>query len=336
MELRPVNRRKFRRAYLRLTSHIVPHALAKLGYKRPPPKGRERRAEQDYSMAVPFQYASHPRIDRPPVAVICHLFHPDLSDWLVQILSQLELSAHVYVSTDTAQKAELITEVLSRWTAGEATVRIAENRGRDIAPKLVTFADVYDRHEIVLFLHSKKSSHYAFGEAWRDYLVQCLAGSPSTVGSIMEIFDKRPDVGMVIPQHFQPLRDETTIDWASNYRMAERLAWRMDFDLYPDGYVDLPSGSMFWARSAALRPLLDLKLSMDAFPPELGQLDMTIAHGIERLFLFVCERAGFTWVKVMDATTAAESDPTVTTVHEASGIDAFIAQYRFDLLERRP
>jgi hypothetical protein len=55
---------------------------------------------------------------------------------------------------------------------------------------------------------------------------------------------------------------------------------------------------MFWARTAALKPLLDLRLETDDFPPELGQLDGTLAHAIERLYYFACERAGLDWVKV--------------------------------------
>ena len=50
---------------------------------------------------------------------------------------------------------------------------------------------------------------------------------------------------------------------------------------------------MSWARSAALRPLLDLGLTFDDFPDEKSQTNGTMAHAIERLFLFVCERAGF-------------------------------------------
>ena len=55
---------------------------------------------------------------------------------------------------------------------------------------------------------------------------------------------------------------------------------------------------MFWARPAALRPIRDLSLTIEDFPPEDGQNAGTIAHTIERVVLYACEAAGFGWLKV--------------------------------------
>ncbi len=55
---------------------------------------------------------------------------------------------------------------------------------------------------------------------------------------------------------------------------------------------------MFWARTAAIKPLLDLGLGFYDFPEEQGQTDGTLAHAIERLFYLVCEEAGFSWMKI--------------------------------------
>ena len=55
---------------------------------------------------------------------------------------------------------------------------------------------------------------------------------------------------------------------------------------------------MFWARTAALKPLLELKLTFEDFPEEDAQIDGTIAHAIERLYFFVAESTGFDWVKI--------------------------------------
>jgi lipopolysaccharide biosynthesis protein len=57
----------------------------------------------------------------------------------------------------------------------------------------------------------------------------------------------------------------------------------MGFDLSRVTSLDFPSGSMFWARPDALRPILDLGLTLDEFPEEAGQVDGTVAHAIERL-----------------------------------------------------
>lgn len=40
---------------------------------------------------------------------------------------------------------------------------------------------------------------------------------------------------------------------------------------------------MFWGRSAAIRPLLYLRLGPEHFPPEAGPVDGTLAHAVERM-----------------------------------------------------
>ncbi|MBX9857336.1 MAG: rhamnan synthesis F family protein, partial [Gemmatimonadaceae bacterium] len=59
-------------------------------------------------------------------------------------------------------------------------VRVTINRGRDIAPRLVGFADVFSQHDLVLLLHSKKSLHTPSLAGWCDFLVDHLAGSQET------------------------------------------------------------------------------------------------------------------------------------------------------------
>lgn len=328
--MRSVN---LRRIYTRFISEFLPGALAQIRiggfqYKVRQPSGRERPPRENFSMAVPFSIASARGVNPRAVAIVCHLFYPELSSWFLRTLQQSGLTADLFISTDNAEKAKTIKNVMSEWKDGAVVVRIVENRGRDIAPKLITFVDIYDRYDLILFLHSKRSSHYDFGDAWRGYLVHSLAGSPAIVNSIMEIFDQGPNIGMVVPQHFGPLRAMTRIEWGKNFRTARQLAWRMNIDLRPNGYLDMPSGSMFWARSQALRPLIDLHLNFQDFPLEPSQVDGTLAHAIERLFLFACEKAGYSWVKVTDAA----NDPTAVAVGTPSDIAKFMERHEFHLL----
>ena len=116
--------------------------------------------------------------------------------------------------------------------------------------------------------------------------------------SVFEAFNQVPDLGMVAPQHFEPIR--RWLDWRGNLQVAQALSARLGMELQPDATLDFPSGSMFWARTAALQPLLDLELTAEDFPEEAGQVDGTLAHGIERLYFHVCEAAGYRWAKTAD------------------------------------
>jgi lipopolysaccharide biosynthesis protein len=82
---------------------------------------------------------------------------------------------------------------------------------------------------------------------------------------------------------------------------------------------------MFWARSAALRPLLNLALSFNDFPQETGQIDGTLAHAIERLYLLACERAGFSWLKIANPALYANT-ASIVEIDSAAALDRFVAE----------
>jgi lipopolysaccharide biosynthesis protein len=208
-------------------------------------------------------------------------------------------------------------------------VRVVPNRGRDIAPKLLAFKDVYDDYAYVLHLHSKKSPHASALELWRCYLLENLCGSPDIVKSVMTIFEDYPKIGMIAAQHFEPVRPH--VNWVGNFKEASKLARRMGFDIDPRAPLDFPSGSMFWARTASLKPLLNLNLSLDEFDEEAKQIDGTFAHAIERLYFYTCECAGYNWIKIVQPELALHQS-SVVRLSEKKDLNAFMEQHVFKLL----
>ena len=235
-------------------------------------------------------------LQAPRLAVVIHLHFVEFANEFLGYLQCLREPADVYVSTSSERDAEIVRSAFALWTGGVTQVRVLPNRGRDIAAKLVGFADVYARYEYVLQLHGKRSTHASVLAPWRQFLVETLVGDGDGARSALAVLDFEPQVGMIGVQHFEPMRQ--WVNWGGNFERCQRLASRMGFALDPDAPLDFPSGSMFWARTSALRPLLDLGLTFDDFEPEQGQIDGTLAHAIERLFYFACEHAGFAWVKV--------------------------------------
>jgi lipopolysaccharide biosynthesis protein len=190
-----------------------------------------------------------------------------------------------------------ITAILDGYTRGTVQVMVFENRGRDIAPFIVGFSYVLRRYDYFIHLHTKRSLHGGDPlEHWLDYLLTNLLGSKQIVECIFELLLDHK-IGIAFPQHLVMLRD--ILNWGYNYETAAALLRRAGFVLDKLHLLEFPSGSMFWGRSAALRPLLDLNLQFSDFQDEAGQIDGTLAHAIERTFCFFAELAGFRWAKVL-------------------------------------
>ena len=249
----------------------------------------------DYCAVVPFGYLAEKWSTTPNIAVICHMFYIDTLNEFARHLSNIPFQFDLYITTDTQEKQGEIEKSLSHWK-GKIEIRIAPNRGRDIGPMLITCRDVFDCYEYILHIHTKKSPHLGPLSGWRSYLLETLIGSTKVVESVFEAFRSSPNLGIIAPQHFEAVQN--AIGWGKNFKIARALAHRMGIKISQNALIDFPSGSMFWARSVAIKPLLDCNLTFDDFPDESGQLDATHGHAIERLFFFACERAGYGWIKI--------------------------------------
>ena len=250
----------------------------------------------DFAIEVPFSFTPAPAA-RGPVAAIIHAFYPEEIDSALARLANAPCAVDLFLSTDTDAKRREIEARTAIWSKGRVEIRVLPNRGRDIGAKFVGFRDVYDSYDLFLHLHLKKSPHGGAPLArWRDYLFDNLLGSPDIAGSILSLFDD-PRLGIVFPQHLFEIRG--ILNWGYDYDLARALMRRLGVEINKDLVLEFPSGSMFWGRSAALRPLLDAGLTYDDFPEESGQVDGTMAHAIERIVLMAAESRGFEWLKVV-------------------------------------
>lgn len=296
------------------------------------PPEAARAIEIDYSAAVPFSFAQVPDVREIRVAAIVHLYYEELAGEFRTYLSNVPGALDVYVSTVDSFRASIIRQAFGGWSKGTVEVRVVPNRGRDIAPKLVGFRDIYDRYAYVLHLHGKRSHHASVLAPWRQFLLENLLGTREVVTSVLHAFEQNPKLGIVASQHFEPMRH--WVNWGGNFPVADKLAKRIGFALNEQDPLDFPSGSMFWARTAALRPLLDLNLKTEDFDEESNQTDATLAHSIERIFFHACEHAGFDWIKIARPE-LFEHTPAVIGTLRPSDLEAYFNRYLFRLLDPR-
>lgn len=231
-------------------------------------------------------------------AVIAHIFYPELTEEIINYIKNIPIPYAFFVTTDTEEKKKTICDIVSNSTlnAIEFEVRVTPNRGRDIAPKYIGFRDVYDRYEAFLHIHSKKSLHAnGLGAVWRKYLLEHLIGSKEVAESNLKLLSLN-NVGVVYPEHAKEVKGH--INWGYDFPIAKALLKRVGITLDAKAILEFPSGSMFWARSNAIRHILNLQLKFADFPEEKAQIDGTLAHAIERSLLLFVEKAGYSWVRV--------------------------------------
>ena len=283
----------------------------------------------DHYFAIPFNYSLEKLATAPTVAVIFHIYYPEMLAEFKKYLSNIPFSYDLFITTDSDQKKNEITKGLSDWKKCAVEIRVVRNQGRDIAPKLIACHDVYASYEYFLHIHTKKSPQLEYLAGWRTYLLETLLGSENIVLSIFDAFDSDPKLGMVAPEHFDKIRPG--IGWGLNFDEAKDFACRLELKLAIDNKIDFPSGSMFWGRSAAIKPLLEKKLNLDDFHQEDGQVDGTLGHIIERLYFFICEQASYRWIKIGCPDLLKDTKKKLIVENKASLVD-FIKKYQYGLL----
>ena len=240
------------------------------------------------------------------VGIFAHTYHLDCAHEMILAANNAPADrTRLFISTVSVGKAQALENLCQASAMHPFEIRVLPNRGRDIAPFIVGFADRLREVDFGLHIHSKKSAHYAGGlDRWRAYLLDQNLGSADLVGNILDIL-AAPGIGAYCPDHFDPVRD--LIQWGGNFDCAKALMEMMGETLKREARLEFPSGSMFWFRAQALDPLLGCNLRFEHFEAEAGQTDGTLAHAIERLFLGVVAVAGFAHVTGVASETAQET-----------------------------
>jgi glycosyltransferase involved in cell wall biosynthesis len=236
---------------------------------------------------------------RPPglrTAVHAHFYYTELIEGFLYKLSTNTARCDLLITTNDDAKARVLRAATDGFAQGQVDVRVAPNRGRDIAPLFAAYGvEIARNYDVVGHFHGKRSLGIdaiqpGIGETWREFLWQHLIGDRFPMMDIaLSYFAANDHLGLIFAE------DPHLCDWSDNLAMAETLAARVGIDIPLPLFFEFPVGNMFWARPSALAPLLDLHLGWDDFPEEPVGEDGTIMHALERLLPFCAAKAGLTF-----------------------------------------
>ncbi len=228
------------------------------------------------------------------IAIQAHVFYPELMDQVQQYLKNLDLPYDLYVSTTTTEKKKAIEAYArNRIHARKLVVEVFDNRGRDVAPFLLQMHKRAEAYDLICHIHTKRSLHSTMGDDWRTYLLDNLLGNKNIVHEIIHRFEEDDKLGVVFPENYDVIRLFTV--WGTNKPFAEALLKRMNcrISLPEDNDLLFPAGDMLWLRTQAVAKLFQLNWNEKDFPPEEGQVDGTIMHAVERLWLYIAKESGY-------------------------------------------
>ena len=229
------------------------------------------------------------------VGLHLNLYYHEMADEILERLRRIRSGMDLLISVPDSVAAEAIRTSLSAYFQGDVDVRVFNKRGRDIGPFLTGFAEtILNGYDVIGHMHTNKLvssdiSDVSTVQAWRRFLyANLLADKQVMADAVIHRFAKEGSIGLVFAD------DPHIIGWGDDYPFAFEVAQRLGIaHLLPKTTFNFPAGTMFWARTAALKPLLELSLSWEQYPEEPVSGDGNFFRAVEKVLPFVVEKAGF-------------------------------------------
>jgi lipopolysaccharide biosynthesis protein len=275
------------RAALHAAHALYGQAFSSRSWRWTKPLRREGRAPiSELSVASP-QPARDEALGDPRIAVVVHMFYPELWAPLVDQLGNLQQPFDLFVSL-TEGHSDHFASVIAQ-THPDARVRVCPNRGRDIGPFVdLLRSGALDHYDAILKLHSKQSHHRVDGADWRAALWHGLLPDPASARRFADIVTHHPDVGAIVPAG----NLHATESIGSNAPQIGRLLARVGLAFRPDE-LRFPAGSMYWLDASIVELLKAIfPHGSEEFETERGQVDGTVAHAFERVLGVLLTRRG--------------------------------------------
>ena len=239
-------------------------------------------------LLIPPPLPENRRLQEKNIGVHLHCFYQDMLPEICAYLEAIPWGFDLYVSLPEGRKADpqgLEKEFRTRLrNLKRLEIRICPNRGRDIAPLIVTFGKSLRKYDYFCHIHTKKSLHTPAHAGWAKFIYRHLFDSREWVERIFALLEDGADT--VYPADFLMMREEPS-GWGSDLQFAQNVLDRFGrkLDLHRElPIIEFPQGSMFWGRGPALSKMLSLELGYEDFPAEPLGTDGSIAHALERLF----------------------------------------------------
>ena len=238
------------------------------------------------------------------IAIQVHVFYEDLFEKILERINLIPFKYDLYISTTSEEKKIKIEKYLINSNHNYYEIRIFENKGRDVYPFINQMRIFYKYYKYICHLHTKKSLHKKLlGLNWSEYIYQNLIGSRKIISNIICDFEENDKLGFIFPENYyeiiKGIKDFDNSNLALHAINKKFMNYILEsiFHRYKIGdKLIFPVGNMFWAKTKAIYQIFNIKLK---FPEELSQINTTIMHAIERIWLYLVKLNGYLYKQII-------------------------------------
>ena len=237
--------------------------------------------------------------DESKIAIQVHVFYEDLIKEIINKINNMPVKYDLFISTNSEKKKKIIEQNIKKFlNVNYYTIKIFQNKGRDVLPFLFQLKNEIKKYKYICHLHTKKTQFTNFGDEWRKYLYNNLLGSKEIISEILTDFEIYPKLGIIFPETFY----KVLINYDNEVTKLDKFYMNFIIKKLSKSFrignnIEFPVGNMFWAKTDSIHQIFGIKLKK-IFPKEKKQIDGTIMHGIERIWLFLVKFNGYYFKKI--------------------------------------
>ena len=248
---------------------------------------------------LPKEYIVNDDNPRKRIALIMHMYFPDLIGECLHYAKSMPSYADIYITTNEEEKKKLIEKAFSV-LPNKVDIRVTPNRGRDVGPFLVESREYLYEYDYICHTHDKKVGQLkplTIGQSFSYRCFENVLATPEFVENIIDLFENNPRMGIIMPpptnhsEYFFTLG----LEWGNNYKVTCELAQKLGVKVSMSDKKEpiSPLGSVFWARTDALHKVFDYPWTYEELPEEPIDDDGTVLHAVERMYSFSAQHMGY-------------------------------------------
>ena len=237
-------------------------------------------------------------------AIIIFLYYLEDVEKYQEYINNISKEIDVYIISSRQQLLNIVCE-MNRGKKFKYVLK-EDAEGRDVAALLLEGKKIADQYKYVCFLHDKRA-HYIEQKddvnLWIKNIWGNLIGDNKThIQQILNIFESNVNVGVLTPP--DPIGESFCswygMGWHGSYDITKKITeiLKLNCNISKD-IPPLGLGTALWFRTTALEKLFRYPWVINDFnDSRLGDANY-LSYGIERIFAYVAQDAGYDTGEVM-------------------------------------